>query len=339
VTALLPEGLDPLALRDACPCDECRHPVSGQRLFETTAIVPEARIAHVTVDTDVVAVDWADGHHSVFRREHAADGRPARTLWDASFAPVQVGYDDAVASPDALRRLLRAVAEYGFAVVTGAPREDGTVARVAELFGHVRETNYGRIFDVRVSVDPANLAFTSLPLSLHTDNPYRDPPPSLQLLHCLESDVDGGDTILADGFRAVSELQACAPEQVALLAGQPIRFAYRDETAELVTEAPVVELDTRGLPRAIRLNNRSKGVPTGSTALVHAWYEAYFAFVAVLEEGEITFRLDPGDVVLFDNLRVLHGRTGFESGGSRRLQGCYADRDALLSTLAVLERA
>lgn len=35
---------------------------------------------------------------------------------------------------------------------------------------------------------------------------------------------------------------------------------------------------------------------------------------------------------------VLHARTGFARGGARHLQGCYADMDGLLSTLAVLRR-
>ena len=59
------------------------------------------------------------------------------------------------------------------------------VAAVAETFGYVRETNYGRVFDVRVEAAPANLASTGLALRPHTDNPYRDPVPTVQLLHCL----------------------------------------------------------------------------------------------------------------------------------------------------------
>lgn len=51
------------------------------------------------------------------------------------------------------------------------------------------------------------------------------------------------------------------------------------------------------------------------------------------------FHLDPGDVAVFDNLRVLHARTAFAGEGVRRLQGCYADRDALFSRLGVLARA
>jgi alpha-ketoglutarate-dependent taurine dioxygenase len=53
----------------------------------------------------------------------------------------------------------------------------------------------------------------------------------------------------------------------------------------------------------------------------------------------VRFKLEPGDLFLVDNLRVLHGRTGFSAAGQRHLQGCYADRDSLYSRLAVLNRS
>jgi gamma-butyrobetaine dioxygenase len=73
---------------------------------------------------------------------------------------------------------------------------------------------------------------------------------------------------------------------------------------------------------------------------VAAWYEAYLMLLSAIDDqsSQVVFRLEPGDLVLFDNERVLHGRTGFAGYGARHLQGCYADRDGLLSTLAVLER-
>jgi gamma-butyrobetaine dioxygenase len=40
---------------------------------------------------------------------------------------------------------------------------------------------------------------------------------------------------------------------------------------------------------------------------------------------------------IVDNTRVLHARKAFSGVGKRWLQGCYADRDGLLSTLAVIE--
>jgi gamma-butyrobetaine dioxygenase len=47
-------------------------------------------------------------------------------------------------------------------------------------------------------------------------------------------------------------------------------------------------------------------------------------------------KLLAGDLVGFDNQRILHGRTLFN--GAPHLQGCYMSRDSLQSNLAVLER-
>ena len=54
--------------------------------------------------------------------------------------------------------------------------------------------------------------------------------------------------------------------------------------------------------------------------------------------GGLGLKLDPGDLYIVDNTRVLHGRTEFFAEGTRHLQGCYADRDSLFSRLAVLNR-
>ena len=55
-------------------------------------------------------------------------------------------------------------------------------------------------------------------------------------------------------------------------------------------------------------------------------------------EFQVSFRLEPGDLFIVDNRRVLHGRTGYSGAGTRHLQGCYADVDGLRSRLAVLSR-
>jgi gamma-butyrobetaine dioxygenase len=162
----------------------------------------------------------------------------------------------------------------------------------------------------------------------------------MQLLHCIASSATGGETVLVDGFRAVDQLWAESPSRLAALAQTSVRFAYADTGTYLEADVPVVELDNDGVVVALHVNNRSKGVPVGTSAAVSMWYEAYFELMSILErdDGRIAFRLEPGDVVVFDNLRVLHGRTGFSGQGVRRLQGCYADRDALDSALAVLRR-
>ena len=89
-------------------------------------------------------------------------------------------------------RALEAVLRLGFVLLRDVPAEPGTVLDVAASFGYVRQTNYGRLFDVRVEPAPGNLAYTSRAIRPHTDNPYRDPAPTVQLLHCLRAAGRGG---------------------------------------------------------------------------------------------------------------------------------------------------
>jgi gamma-butyrobetaine dioxygenase len=347
--------LHPVWLRDNCPCPECRHE-SGQRLLDTRAIPdglavtshvvtrPRHMGSHVT-SGDVVEVRFSDGHASSFDlswlEANAGPSAPrTRRLWDASIQdtlPVAY-YEDVAGGGAALRDWLRHVDELGFAILGRCPTEPETVTRVAELFGFVRETNYGRLFDVKTVVNPTNLAYTGLGLGAHTDNPYRDPAPTLQLLHCLASSADGGENTLVDAFRVAEDLPR---DDFELLATRPVRFRYADEDTELETETTVISLDARGDVQAVHYNTRSAQpfrLPAGE---IGRFYAAYQRFGRMLEEPRyrIQFKLDAGGLFIVDNLRVLHGRTGYSSsGGERHLQGCYADRDGLRSTLAVLSR-
>ena len=71
---------------------------------------------------------------------------------------------------------------------------------------------------------------------------------------------------------------------------------------------------------------------------VPEFYRAYRILSEALNApgARIEFRLGPGDLMIFDNQRVLHGRSAY-TVGHRHLQGCYADKDALRSTIRVLE--
>ena len=340
-------------LRDNCPCPGCRHPGTGQRLLETVTLPDDVRLGGALAGPDGVHVAWGDGHAAVFDpgwlRTHCycdADrsGAGARhRFWRAEGRPglPEARHADVVADDAALRDWLKAIATYGVALLRGVPAVPGEVTSVAALFGYVRETNYGRLFDVRSVLNPNNLAYTGLGLSCHTDNPYRDPVPTLQLLHCLSSSAAGGDSVVVDGFEVAAHLRAAAPGPFDLLARVPVPFRFSDGEADLATEQPILTLDVRGDVTAIRLNNRSKAPLRIDPALVEDWYAAYRAFARMLEDPawQIRFKLEPGDLFVVDNRRVLHGRTAFAGTGQRHLQGCYADMDGLRSRLAVLERA
>ena len=242
-------------------------------------------------------------------------------------------------SENRTRRLaLTAVARHGVCVLSGCEEGQGGLEHIVAAFGFVRETNYGRLFDVRVMPSPTNSAFTDQGLAPHTDNPYREQPPALQLLHCIEAAQEGGETLLVDGFKAATDLRDKNPEAFALLASTPVRFAWRNTHTILEALAPVVSLSADGDVIGLRVNDRALLGPVAASGIGAQWHAAYSIFLDVIATSRACthLSLSPGDILILDNRRFLHGRTGF-ADGNRFLQGCYADRCGLLSTLAVLE--
>ena len=334
-------------LRDQCSCSLCRHP-SAQRLYEVVDLDLDTRLDSASVDGDEIRVRFAPDEHAGWMRlselAARASARPrAVNTWDAESSDLAWHDFDAITDdPSELSSFLADCDEFGFSLLRGVPTEEGMVTRVVDLFGFVRVTNYGEFFDVRTVVDPTNLANTSLALGGHTDNPYRTPVPTLQLLHCLTSSVAGGVNTLVDGYRVADELRQLDCTSFDLLSSTPLRFRYADEGAELETWAPVIECDARGSVSVVRFNARSALPSPTPAGEVSAWYRAYAAFAHLIREPRfvVEVSLQPGDLMLFDNRRVLHGRSGYDPRvGARHLQGCYADVDSLRSSIAVLERA
>jgi gamma-butyrobetaine dioxygenase len=352
-------------LRDNCPCPQCVAPGTGQKLNDITDLPDGLAVAGAEDDGESVVATFApDRHRAVFSRSwlagHALDGgagqdertEDGKQLWlAADLAPgrfPEVRWPRYLDQPADRIRALEAVLRLGFALLRGVPPEPGMVLEVAGSFGFVRETNYGRLFDVRVENKgpaPGNLAFTSRAIRPHTDNPYRDPVPTVQLLHCLHAagEGQGGQTGLVDGFAAAVAFRASDPESFGIVAETPVPFGYVDKETELRASLPLIQLSPRGRVRGVRFNNRSAGPLRLPYAEVAAFYPAYRRWAEVLAEPgrQLNLRLAPGDCLVFDNTRVLHARTAFSIGADepgRHLQGCYADLDGLASTLAVLKR-
>jgi gamma-butyrobetaine dioxygenase len=347
----------PIWLRDACSCGECRDAFSGQRLRSVLALDVATGISSWREDGDDIEVRFTpDDHVSRFSKEWLAANAPGRTdvfddrserhrpPWiaaDLNGRPPEIAWRDlrveGVVRADSLAVLMRT----GMLLVRDAPTDSGMVLTIAGSFAYVRTTNYGDLFDVRVEPQPVNLAFTGRAIAPHTDNPYRDPVPGIQLLHCLQSSPGGGDNLFIDGFAAAAIVRDEDPQAFATLTSKPVTFKYEDTNTLLRASAPIITLNAVGEIRSIRWNDRSIQPPAVSPHEVAEVYRAMRVFAAVLLRPELHLhlRLEPGDCIVFDNTRVLHARTAFEGGtGARHLQGCYADLDGLASTVAVLER-
>jgi gamma-butyrobetaine dioxygenase len=359
-------------LRDNCSCPDCADPVTGQKLHDITDIPPDCAVLDASVESVVTVTFGPDGHRGEFPRDwllaRALDGYPpdpreedGKALWRtpadlcraAGSVPVAarpgagpgpgapvpaVAWAGYIADPAARAAALRDVVRYGCVLLTGVPAGHGMVLEVARSFGFVRETNYGKLFDVRIEPAPDNLAFTSKQIRPHTDNPYRDPVPTVQLLHCLRTAGEGGETALVDGFAAAADLRHTDPDAFSAVAGTSVPFGYEDEQTWLRASMPLIQLSPRGRVRGIRFNNRSMQPLRAPYERVTAFYAAYRRWAELLAEParRARLRLTPGDCLVFDNTRVLHARTAFSVTGGRHLQGCYADLDGLMSTLEVL---
>jgi [2-(trimethylamino)ethyl]phosphonate dioxygenase len=331
---------------------ENRRGEEGQKLKDALELpeniaIRSAAIAGDAVDIAFSGLDGTSRFPAAWLRRHAldeasrAERRRVPQLWDAALARAlpAAEYEAVAKDKAALIRWLAAVSRLGVALLHGVPAHPGMVCEVVGLFGYVRETNYGRLFDVISVEDPHNLAFTALSLGNHTDNPYRDPVPQLQLLHCLEAAEEGGESVVVDGFAAAERLRRETPADFALLTQTMVPFRYVEPGAvDLRHKAPLIELAADGGLATIRYNSRSIGPFDLAPEAISAFYAAYRRFGRLLHDPALTvgFRLAPGDLFIVDNRRVLHGRRGF-GGGRRHLQGTYADMDSLLSTLRVLE--
>jgi gamma-butyrobetaine dioxygenase len=344
-------AVHPLWLRERCLDEKTFDLRTGQRLSDPSDLDLELSLAAVSEpEPGRIRVRFSDGHEADFAaRDILAEAAlapgehdiPAVRLWDGTLSSLPRAEWTAKPSDADLAGWMTDFLEYGFLIFSRVPPVPRTILQVAATFGFTRETNFGALFEVRSVPAASDLAYTSLPLDPHTDNPYRTPVPGVQLLHCLVNDTSGGLSTLVDGFAAAEALRARDPGAFKLLSSTPVRFRYRDDTTDLVASAPPIELDTTGRPQAIHFSPRLDFVPLEPPAVLSDYYRARRAFAHLLRspEFEIRFLLDAGDLLIMDNRRLLHGRTGFDPGeGLRHLQGCYIDIDGPRSLYRVLRR-
>jgi len=298
----------------------------------------------------VIRVQFSDGHQAtyldcdVLTEALRAPGDldcPSPTSWDSQLPTLPQAKWNANPSQAELMGWLDVFLRFGFIVFKGVPTDERQVLRAASVFGYVRDTNFGPFFDVRSEPNAIDLAYTSLHLDAHTDNPYRSPVPTVQLLHCLANRTTGGLSTLVDGLAVCEALRTRDAQAFRILSTTPVQFRYQDPTTELTDSAPPIELDVLGRVRAIRFSPRLDFVPLLPAEELSAYYQARHTFDRMLRsnEFETRFLLNSGDLLMFDNCRLLHGRTSFDtSEGLRHLQGCYIDIDGPRSLYRVTRR-
>jgi len=342
-------------LRDNCPCPQCVYNVTREQVFEIVDAAEDLKPAAAHIDTDgCLRIDWQDGHLSRFDpgwlRAHAYDdesraerlaGKPKSYLWRNDLQLPVFEYAALMNDNAALLQWLLAVRDIGLTQVRGVPTESGSLKLIAQRISFIRESNFGVLFNVQSKADADSNAYTAFNLPLHTDLPTRELQPGLQFLHCLVNDAEGGESIFIDGFAIADALRSEDPASFQALCEIPVEFRNKDRHSDYRCLAPIIALDALGRVTEIRMANFLRGAFDTSVEQMPRLYRAYRRFIAMTREPRFRLmqRLNPGELWCFDNRRTLHARNAFDPAtGARHFQGCYIDRDELLSRILVLQR-
>lgn len=288
-------------------------------------------------------LDWVKAHRPGQPRCDPANLSPV--AWRAELGAERVPRHDAggvLGSDAALADWLCDTKRYGLSIVTGMADSTEAGIEVARRVGHLRETNFGLTFEVVSKPDPNNLAYTSDALPLHTDLTNQELPPGYQFLHCLANEAEGGGSTFCDGVAVAEDLRARDPEAFEVLSTVTVPFRFQDGSTDIRSRKTVIALDTRGAVSEICFNAHLADVLDLAPERLAAFYRAYRLFMQMTRDAAygIKLKLSGGEMVVFDNRRVLHGREAFDpSTGFRHLHGCYVDRGEWDSRIRVLARS
>lgn len=333
--------LPALWLREQSPDPEAVDSLTRQRLFDSHLLDEDLSLISVSLLPGSKAeLAFSDGHSAVYDATEilaeaiSGSNGPSPQAWDSSLVLASVTHEwPEMDSDEAFTAALESYLRYGFIVLRNVPCDREQVLRVGSKFGYVKETNFGKYFEVYTKPLSNDLAYRSVRLGPHTDNPYRDPVPGIQLLHCLINETTGGLSTLVDSVSVVEALKREDREGYELLRDIPVRFRFVDMGVELAASRPMIDVDDKGRTVGVHYSPRLDQLPLLSNEKTQTFHRARKRLAELFNSHryELKFRLQPGELMLFDNSRVLHGRTSYNPNeGLRHLQGCYIDRDGPL---------
>ncbi|XP_034830975.1 gamma-butyrobetaine dioxygenase-like [Maniola hyperantus] len=350
-------------LRDNCQCEKCFHQSAKSRILDLSKFNVNVQIKTVVQDETSVQVTWDDDHSSKygldwlkFRSFTPEDQlkytntlyRPVKKLWHGEdFQKIcsKHDYDRIVNCDDALYDWLHDLAIYGVVLIQNTPQSDDALDRIIERVGFIKRTHYGVKFVVENVANTSNVAYLSSNLQMHVDLPYYEYCPGVNMLHCLVQTVsEGGENLLADCHYTARYMKEHHPEEYKLLTDTEVEWTdvgveHGNQFFKLY-RSPVICLDRHGEIKRINFSVPQRGSHfPGSIETVKPWYEAHGLFYELNQKFAAKFKTKAGDILVFDNVRLLHGRNAYEdkSGNVRKLLGAYMDWDEIYSRLRCLK--
>ncbi len=342
--------IHPFWLRERVNSENFLDQKTQQRLFDPTMLKNSSEISKVNISDKFLEVSFKDGAYAKLvieniLKEFEKDNELYfinKISWKSDFQNNNIyKFNKNFFEEKIMYQSLLDFYKYGFVIFENVPTQDNFIVNFANSIGSIRRTNFGEFFNVKSKPNPNDLAYTSLPLAPHTDNPYRKPVPCIQLLHCIENEVGGGLSTLVDGLAVTEELKKEHPSFFQILTEIKVRFQFVDDNVVLEDWAEMIQLDENKRLKQVRFSPRLDFVPLMDKEKLELYYTARNKISEMYnsEKFRIEFKLKPGDLLMMDNYRLLHGRTEYNANeGNRFLQGCYIDYDSTEGKLKHLKR-
>ena len=342
--------IHPFWLRERVNSENFLDQKTQQRLFDPTMLKNSSEISKVNISDKFLEVSFKDGAYAKLvieniLKEFEKDNELYfinKISWRSDFQNNNIyKFNKNFFEEKIMYESLLNFYKYGFVIFENVPTQDNFIVNFANSIGSIRRTNFGEFFNVKSKPNPNDLAYTSLPLAPHTDNPYRKPVPCIQLLHCIENEVGGGLSTLVDGLAVTEELKKEHPIFFQILTEIKVRFQFIDDNVVLEDWAEMIQLDENKRLKQVRFSPRLDFVPLMDKEKLELYYAARNKISEMYnsEKFRIEFKLKPGDLLMMDNYRLLHGRTEYNANeGNRFLQGCYIDYDSTEGKLKHLKR-
>jgi alpha-ketoglutarate-dependent taurine dioxygenase len=230
--------------------------------------------------------------------------------------------DGSYITPDTakLEELRGLIEERGWLLIEGtpeAPRAELLALRTwfGDVVGHQCSDGDG-IVSVDGSYRPPR---AMLP---HTDGSYEPEPPAVMCLQCVHAAESGGVSTLVDGARLYALLAREYPEDLPVLFTPVLRIGRGSKYVERALFSRV------GGRTRIRFR-----VDETVDMTVAAAAERVVSLVQSFLEGSgnwLHLALRPGQILVTDNFRVLHGRTAYDGREPRQMQRLWLNGEPSL---------
>lgn len=322
--------------------DELSYLHSANQRLVTPSEIAAAGAGRVAVDPTggAMTVTWPEGPEATFTsdwlasldaRSPASVGAPPPAPWIGSELDERVvpfDYDALVHDDAVLRVALEHLWRDGVVTAIGVPTDAIATRQVVERFGYVRTTIFGELWEFGSDGAYDDTASTPLEITPHTDGTYSHDAPGLLALHCLVYEATGGENVFVDSHAIASRL---SPAALDMLSTTDIPGQYIGDGAHLVSSRPALR-HVGGQLVQVSYNHHDRAPFVLPEPEMSRLYAALFEFDALANDPALQFELAmrPGDMVLFDNWRALHGRRSFS--GTRRIAGGYVNREDVEST-------